>query len=122
MGISAKWLRSLVALRKVERQQRHRKEDADVGVGPGRMEAHPESNKRVLAIVDALEKLELSPEHRGSQVLEIQNFNSTSLDDVARVHSRSYITGLENVPVITLSLFILTFLIRSCFSLPVKTY
>ncbi|CAN6326014.1 unnamed protein product [Urochloa humidicola] len=58
-------------------------------------EAHPESNKRVPAIVDALEKLELSPKHRGSQVLEIQNFNPASLDDVARVHSRSYITGLE---------------------------
>jgi hypothetical protein len=37
MGISAKWLRSLVGLRKVERQQRHHKEDVDVGVGPGRM-------------------------------------------------------------------------------------
>ncbi|KAK8449959.1 hypothetical protein SEVIR_7G292100v4 [Setaria viridis] len=58
-------------------------------------EAHPESNKRVPAIVDALEKLELSPKHRGSQVLEIQNFNPASLDDVARVHSKSYITGLE---------------------------
>ncbi|OEL16222.1 Histone deacetylase 14 [Dichanthelium oligosanthes] len=53
-------------------------------------EAHPESNKRVPAIVDALEKLELTP-----KVLEIQNFNPASLDDVARVHSRSYITGLE---------------------------
>ncbi|KAG2615181.1 hypothetical protein PVAP13_3NG072600 [Panicum virgatum] len=58
-------------------------------------EAHPESNKRVPAIVDALEKLELSPKHRGSQVLEIQNFNPACLDNVARVHSRSYITGLE---------------------------
>ncbi|CAN6330751.1 unnamed protein product [Urochloa humidicola] len=58
-------------------------------------EAHPESNKRVPAIVDALDKLELSPKHRGSQVLEIQNFNPASLDDVARVHSRSYITALE---------------------------
>lgn len=58
-------------------------------------EAHPESNKRVPAIVDALEKLELTPKHRGSQVLEIQNFYPASLDDVARVHSRTYITGLE---------------------------
>ena len=48
-------------------------------------------------------------QHRGSQVLEIQNFNHASLDDVARVHSRSYITGLEKVLVIKLSLFILTF-------------
>ena len=37
MGISTKWLRSLVGSRKVERQQQHRKEDADVGVGPRRM-------------------------------------------------------------------------------------
>lgn len=58
-------------------------------------ESHPESNKRVPAIVDALEKLELTPKHRGSQVLEIQNFHPASLDDVARVHSRKYITGLE---------------------------
>ncbi|GJN13629.1 hypothetical protein PR202_gb00354 [Eleusine coracana subsp. coracana] len=73
-------------------------------------EEHPESNKRVPAIVDALEKLELSPKHRGSQVLEIQNFEPASLDDVARVHSRSYITGLEKVLVIKLLLFILFFL------------
>jgi hypothetical protein len=33
MGISARWLKSLVGLRKVERkqQQRHRKEDEDAG-------------------------------------------------------------------------------------------
>ena len=30
MGISARWLKSLVGLRKVERQQQH-KEDEDVG-------------------------------------------------------------------------------------------
>jgi hypothetical protein len=54
-------------------------------------------------------------QHRGSQVLEIQNFNPASLDDVARVHSRSYITGLEKVLVIKLSLFILTLLIRRSF-------
>ena len=31
MGISARWLKSLVGLRKVERQQQHCKEDADIG-------------------------------------------------------------------------------------------
>jgi hypothetical protein len=61
-------------------------------------------------------------QHRGSQVLEIQNFNPASLDDVARVHSRSYITGLEKVLVIKLSLFILTFLTIRYFSLLVKIY
>ncbi|KAJ1685884.1 hypothetical protein LUZ63_017274 [Rhynchospora breviuscula] len=58
-------------------------------------EAHPESNKRVPAIVDALDRLELSPKYRSSQVYEIQTFQPASLDDIARVHSRSYITGLE---------------------------
>nr|CAB3492957.1 unnamed protein product [Digitaria exilis] len=32
MGISARWLKSLVGLRKVERQQQHRKEDEDGGL------------------------------------------------------------------------------------------
>ncbi|KAJ3703960.1 hypothetical protein LUZ61_007665 [Rhynchospora tenuis] len=58
-------------------------------------EAHPESNKRVPAIVDALDRLELSPKYRSLQVYEIQTFQPASLDDIARVHSRSYITGLE---------------------------
>ena len=31
MGISARWLKSLVGLRKVERQQQQQKEDEDVG-------------------------------------------------------------------------------------------
>ncbi|KAF3334146.1 histone deacetylase 14 [Carex littledalei] len=60
-------------------------------------ESHPECNKRVPAIVDALERLELSAKYRSSQVYEIQNFQPASLDDIARVHSRSYVTGLEKV-------------------------
>ncbi|XP_066308917.1 histone deacetylase 10, chloroplastic-like [Miscanthus floridulus] len=40
------------------------------------MEAHPESNKRVLAIVDALEKLELSPK----MMLHVFIQDLTSLD------------------------------------------
>ncbi|KAJ3671614.1 hypothetical protein LUZ60_007693 [Juncus effusus] len=58
-------------------------------------ESHPESNKRVPAIVDALDRFELSPKHRNSQVVEIQNFKRASIDGIARVHSRSYITGLD---------------------------
>jgi hypothetical protein len=38
MGISAKCLRSLVGFRKIERRrQQHHKEDANIGVGLGRM-------------------------------------------------------------------------------------
>nr|CAD1824597.1 unnamed protein product [Ananas comosus var. bracteatus] len=58
-------------------------------------DSHPESNKRVPAIVDALERLELTPKYRGSEVLEVQSFQPASIDDIARVHSRAYVTGLE---------------------------
>ncbi|PKA54533.1 Histone deacetylase 14 [Apostasia shenzhenica] len=57
-------------------------------------ESHPESNLRVPAIVSALERLELTPKYRGSEVFEVQ-FLPCSVDDVALVHARDYITGLD---------------------------
>ncbi|XP_072966497.1 histone deacetylase 10, chloroplastic isoform X2 [Typha angustifolia] len=58
-------------------------------------ESHPESNKRVPAIINALERLELTPKYRRRDILEVQNFQPASIDDIARVHSKAYITGLE---------------------------
>ncbi|PSS26619.1 Histone deacetylase, partial [Actinidia chinensis var. chinensis] len=58
-------------------------------------ESHPESNFRVPAIVSALEKMELSPKFRGSQIVELRNFRPASVDDVASVHARAYVLGLE---------------------------
>nr|XP_010930662.1 histone deacetylase 14 isoform X1 [Elaeis guineensis] len=58
-------------------------------------ESHPESNKRVPAIVDALERLELTPKYRSSAVFEAQNFQPASIDDIASVHARAYVAGLE---------------------------
>lgn len=58
-------------------------------------ESHPESNLRVPAIVDALERLELSPKYRGSEVFEIQHFRPATIDDIVIVHERAYIAGLE---------------------------
>ncbi|XP_008808492.1 histone deacetylase 14 [Phoenix dactylifera] len=58
-------------------------------------ESHPESNKRVPAIIDALERLELTPKYRNSEVFEAQNFKPASLDDIATVHARAYVAGLE---------------------------
>ncbi|KAK8921465.1 Histone deacetylase 14 [Platanthera zijinensis] len=57
-------------------------------------EYHPESNLRVPAIVNALEGFELTSKYRGSQVFELQNFTPASMDDIERVHARSYVTGL----------------------------
>ncbi|KAM5577808.1 histone deacetylase 14 [Rosa sericea] len=58
-------------------------------------EAHPESHFRVPAIVQALDKLELTPKFRGSKVIELQNFRPASVDDITSVHTRSYVSGLE---------------------------
>ncbi|RWR92791.1 histone deacetylase 14 [Cinnamomum micranthum f. kanehirae] len=58
-------------------------------------ESHPESNFRVPAIINALEKMELTSKYRGSEVIEIQNFRPASVEDIASVHSRAYVIGLE---------------------------
>ncbi|KAF8404344.1 hypothetical protein HHK36_009227 [Tetracentron sinense] len=58
-------------------------------------DSHPESNFRVPSIVSALEKMELTSKHRGSEVIELQNFSPASVDDIASVHARAYVSGLE---------------------------
>lgn len=34
---------------------------------------------------------------RGSDVIELQNFEPASTDDIASVHARAYVSGLEKV-------------------------
>ncbi|KAJ6397829.1 hypothetical protein OIU77_018775 [Salix suchowensis] len=58
-------------------------------------EAHPESHLRVPAIVSALEKAELTSKFRGSEIIELQNFKPASVDDIANVHAKAYVAGLE---------------------------
>lgn len=58
-------------------------------------ESHPECNSRVPAILDTLQKMELTPEFRGKEVIRIQNFRSASVYDIAAVHSSAYVMGLE---------------------------
>ncbi|CAJ2676835.1 unnamed protein product [Trifolium pratense] len=60
-------------------------------------EAHPESHFRVPAIVNALEEMKLTSKFRGSEVIELQHFEPASTDDIASVHARSYVSGLEKV-------------------------
>ncbi|WJX47775.1 Histone deacetylase 14, chloroplastic [Trifolium repens] len=60
-------------------------------------EAHPESHFRVPAIVDVLEEMKLTSKFRGSEVIELQHFEPASTDDIASVHARSYVSGLEKV-------------------------
>ncbi|KAM7259905.1 hypothetical protein ACFE04_015646 [Oxalis oulophora] len=58
-------------------------------------EAHPESHLRVPAIVAALEKMKLTSKFRGSEVVQLKNFKPASFDDIASVHTRVYVSGLE---------------------------
>ncbi|KAL5714614.1 Histone deacetylase 14 [Ranunculus cassubicifolius] len=58
-------------------------------------ESHPESKFRVPAITSALEKMELTSKFRNSDIIELQNFKAASVDDIASVHTRTYISGLE---------------------------
>lgn len=42
---------------------------------------------------------------RGSEVIELQNFEPASVEDIANVHARAYISGLEKVAFPPLSSF-----------------
>ncbi|KAF2284446.1 hypothetical protein GH714_021918 [Hevea brasiliensis] len=58
-------------------------------------ESHPESHRRVPAIVSALEKMELTSKFRGPEITELKNFMPASVDDIASVHAKPYIARLE---------------------------
>ncbi|KAJ7515346.1 hypothetical protein O6H91_22G011200 [Diphasiastrum complanatum] len=62
-------------------------------------EGHPECNSRVPAILEALEKAELTSKDQSSTILKIDNYEPASQYDVAAVHSRSYVEGLEKIMV-----------------------
>ncbi|KAH6791381.1 histone deacetylase 14 [Perilla frutescens var. frutescens] len=58
-------------------------------------ESHPECNSRVPAIVDALEKMKLTSEFRSTEIIELEKFRPANVEDIASVHERVYVTGLE---------------------------
>ncbi|KAL3528085.1 hypothetical protein ACH5RR_012741 [Cinchona calisaya] len=60
-------------------------------------ESHPECNSRVPAIMNALEKMELTPKFRGSEIIELQSLKPATVDDIASVHAKAYVSGLEKV-------------------------
>lgn len=60
-------------------------------------DSHPESHFRVPAILTALEQMKLTSKFRASEVIELQNFEPASTDDIASVHARAYVSGLEKV-------------------------
>lgn len=45
--------------------------------------------------MNALEKMELTPKFRGSEIIELRDFKPALVDDIASVHTRNYVSGLE---------------------------
>ncbi|KAI3798023.1 hypothetical protein L1987_33289 [Smallanthus sonchifolius] len=39
--------------------------------------------------------MELTPKFRGSEIIQLQDFRTATVEDIASVHSRSYVFGLE---------------------------
>ncbi|KAG2716206.1 hypothetical protein I3760_03G113100 [Carya illinoinensis] len=39
--------------------------------------------------------MEMTPKFRGSEIIELQSFKPASVDDIASVHARAYVSGLE---------------------------
>eukprot|EP00271_Cylindrocystis_brebissonii_P012936 TRINITY_DN3244_c0_g1_i1.p1 TRINITY_DN3244_c0_g1~~TRINITY_DN3244_c0_g1_i1.p1 ORF type:complete len:524 (-),score=67.32 TRINITY_DN3244_c0_g1_i1:543-2114(-) len=58
-------------------------------------EGHPESNQRVTAILEALDKAQLTPKARGNSVVQLTGFAPALPSSVAAVHTTGYVRGLE---------------------------
>ncbi|KAL1831278.1 hypothetical protein ACET3Z_000929 [Daucus carota] len=58
-------------------------------------DSHPECHLRVPSIVGALDNMKLTPKFRGSEIFELQNFRPATVDDIASVHAKAYVVGLE---------------------------
>lgn len=58
-------------------------------------DSHPECNSRVPAITSALTKMGLTPEFRSSEIIELKEVRPARVDDIASVHERAYVSGLE---------------------------
>jgi hypothetical protein len=59
-----------------------------------------------------LNQLSFITQFRGSEIIELQNFKPASVDDIASVHARAYVSGLEKVASkLIILVFLLMFLV-----------
>lgn len=58
-------------------------------------ESHPECNSRVPAIIDALQKMKLTSGFQNTDIIELEKFRPAKVEDIASVHERAYVSGLE---------------------------
>lgn len=58
-------------------------------------EGHPESNARVPAILDALSEARLTPDERAGELVFLEGYRPATADEVMRVHTKNYVSGLN---------------------------
>ena len=58
-------------------------------------EGHPESNARVPAILDALSEARLTPDERAGELVFLEGYRPATADEVTRVHTKNYVSGLN---------------------------
>nr|GEV90743.1 histone deacetylase 14 [Tanacetum cinerariifolium] len=58
---------------------------------------HRENNARVTYILRCLERAKLTPKFRGTQIIQLENVRTATMEEITNVHSRSYISSLEKI-------------------------
>ncbi|PWA49596.1 histone deacetylase 14 [Artemisia annua] len=60
-------------------------------------EPHRECRRRVTCILDCLEVANLTPKLQGSEIIQLDNIRTATMEDITSVHSRSYVSNLEKI-------------------------
>ncbi|XP_071711509.1 histone deacetylase 14, chloroplastic-like isoform X2 [Rutidosis leptorrhynchoides] len=58
-------------------------------------ELYVDRNTRIPSILSALEKAKLTPEFRGSEIVQLNSFRKATLKDIQSVHSDNYLSTLK---------------------------
>lgn len=69
---------------------------AAIGLGHNK-ELHKEGNARVTYILSRLEKAKLTPKFRGSEIIQLENIRTATIEEITSVHSESYVSSLEQI-------------------------
>ncbi|PWA84531.1 histone deacetylase 14 [Artemisia annua] len=54
-------------------------------------------DERISCILSSLKKAKLTPKFRESEIIQLENIRSATMEDISSVHSTSYISSREQV-------------------------
>ncbi|PWA82216.1 histone deacetylase 14 [Artemisia annua] len=60
-----------------------------------RNNASPKMDERISCILSSLKKAKLTPKFRESEIIQLENIRSATMEEITSVHSTSYISSLE---------------------------